>query len=46
MKEAFAGPDFDEEFAALKQQIVDKELDIDSKKLQVINQGENTCLCF
>jgi hypothetical protein len=43
VKEAFAGPDFEDEFAMLKQQVVDKELDIDSKKLQVINQGEIFC---
>jgi DNA polymerase zeta/U3 small nucleolar RNA-associated protein 14 len=39
VREAFAGPDLEAEFAAMKRETVDNELDIDVKKQKILSQG-------
>jgi hypothetical protein len=45
VNQAFAGPDYEAEFTNLKQQMVDNELDIDTKKQQILNQGIRYTIC-
>lgn len=40
VREAFAGPDLEAEFAAMKREAVDNELDIDLKKQKILSQGK------
>ena len=46
MKQAFAGPDLQTEFETMKRDVVDKELEIDSKKAEVLSKGEHCDLIF
>lgn len=41
---AFAGPDFEADFLAHKQQEIDRELGIDDKKMKILKDGESNLL--
>jgi hypothetical protein len=45
VQEAFAGPDLESEFQATKRQAVDKELEIDEKKKNIIQDGMQRFRC-
>jgi hypothetical protein len=41
---AFAGPDYEEDFAGVKRKAVDDELEVDEKKNQILSQGRCTSI--